>query len=119
MTAPVDPDEVIESPHTTAAEWEAAVLLAKRAAHPAALPDTWEDRADELQGLLVLAAIAKGVAVRAHAQAWLAGSGPAVQRDQQARLAGSGAQLAAEVAKARVEAYRLLIDAERLAALGD
>ena len=72
---------------------------------------TWDEQAGELLGLQLAAAIAKGVAVRTHAQAYLAADGPGVQQEQVARLAAAGAVLAADVARARVEAYRLIIDA--------
>jgi hypothetical protein len=105
-------------PTTTPPEWEATVNRASKGMGMAdALPDSWEERADDLLHLLIGAAIAKGLAARAHAQAWLAADGPAVQREQVARLAASGAVLAADTAKARVEAYRLLLDATRLADL--
>ena len=81
------------------------------------LPGTWPERARQLQRLLDKFAEAKARATREHAAAYLAAEGPGLQREQAAKLAACNSVLAADYAKAEIEAYRLLIDAERLAGL--
>lgn len=105
-------------PTTTGAEWDTRVASALTAVEVPGMPISWADVVDELLGLRISAAIAKGVAVREHAQAWLAADGTAQQREQVAKLAASGAVLAADTARARVDVFTLLIDSRRLDTLG-
>lgn len=75
------------------------------------LAGDWDARAAELVVLLTQAAFAKALAVRCHAHAWLTGDGSGIQRDQQARLCSAGLTMSAEIARAKVDGYQLLLAA--------
>lgn len=84
------------------------------------LPRTWDERAAKLGSLIYALGRAKMAATETHARAYLAEQGPAEQRTQAGKLAAAEAQLGADRARADLEAYRLLVNAElRLLAPGE
>jgi hypothetical protein len=78
----------------------------------ARLPATWLGRARELQSMLSGLAHARADEAAKYARVYLAAQGNAEQRTQAARLATAEAHLAAELAAAKVAAYKLMLDSD-------
>jgi hypothetical protein len=77
-----------------------------------ALPGTPEGRALTLAVLLDDLADARAYATVVYADAWLSAEGIAEARTQTAKLAAAAATLAADRARAAVDAYRLMLPPE-------
>lgn len=75
------------------------------------LAASWPERAAKLERLMGRLAAARARAAEDYATAWLAAEGTDKRREQTARLATVDAQLAADDARAELEAYRLVLDA--------
>lgn len=73
------------------------------------LPATVEDQAAELARLLAELAAARRSATETYANAFLEAAGPVLERTERAKLAAADAVMRADLARAEVEVYRLLL----------